>query len=155
MDIDQHVAIVEERLGAAAAAGDETTRRVASALATALEPALRLAILEAASELAEEASEALGDEVVELRLEPGRVLVSVARRAAEPGPVSAEPDDAVQSRITLRLPETLKARAEHAAAAERVSLNTWLTRAVEHSLRRTASRPERPGTARLRGWVQA
>ena len=155
MDIDAHVHTVEERLSAAAAAGDETTRRVASALATALEPALRLAILEAASELAEEVSEALGDEVVELRLEPGRLLVSVARRAAESGPASEEPDDAVQSRITLRLPETLKAKAEHAAAAERVSLNTWLTRAVEHSLRRAASPPKRPGAARLRGWVQA
>jgi predicted HicB family RNase H-like nuclease len=155
MDIEAHVNTVEERLRAAAAAGDETTRRVASALATALEPALRLAVLDAASELAEEVSDALGNEVVELRLEPGRVLVSVARTAAEPDAAGDEHDGAVPSRITLRLPETLKAKAEHAAAAERVSLNTWLTRAVEHALRRTAPPASQRGSARLRGWVQA
>ena len=33
-----------------------------------------------------------------------------------------------------RLPETLKARAEEAAAAEGVSVNTWLVRAVSRAL---------------------
>ena len=156
MLIDTYVSTVRERLDAAAAAGDDTTRRVAAALATALEPALRLAVIDAASELAREVSEALGDRVVEIRLDGDEVTAAV-----EP---AAPPGDGVydtgglegQSRITLRLPESLKAGAERAAASERISLNAWLTRAVERALgQRPAGAAGRPDANRLRGWVQA
>jgi predicted HicB family RNase H-like nuclease len=44
---------------------------------------------------------------------------------------AAEPaDEALDARITLRLPESLKSRLEAAAAANGVSLNTWLVQAL-------------------------
>src|SRR5690606_32351076 len=39
------------------------------------------------------------------------------------------------SRVTLRLVEQMKAKAEEAAAANGVSLNSWLSRAVDGALR--------------------
>jgi hypothetical protein len=38
------------------------------------------------------------------------------------------------ARITLRLPESLKASVEAAAANEGVSVNTWLVRALQRSV---------------------
>ena len=50
------------------------------------------------------------------------------------------------ARVNLRMPDQLKARAEQAAAGERVSLNTWLVKAVTAALERAAS-PRRDDSA--------
>jgi predicted HicB family RNase H-like nuclease len=160
MDLTPYVVTVEDSLLAAAEAGDEGTRRAATALAAALEPAVRLALLNALAELAADVTDALGDRVVEVRLDGGeaRVVASPAPRDDRPEPSAvADADDGEPTRITLRLPEGLKARAEQAAAAESLSLNTWLTRAVRDALAtpREGGRPRvRDRGARVRGWVQ-
>jgi hypothetical protein len=165
MDVTPYVTTLEDSLAAAAAAGDEGTRRTATALTAALEPAARLAIMDALSDLALEVTEALGDRTVELRLESGQVWVVVSGYSepldepAEPLEVPVDLQDET-ARITLRLPERLKAQAESAAASGRVSLNTWLNRAVQDSLRAAAQPPRGrrtgdPSAHRLRGWVQA
>lgn len=64
------------------------------------------------------------------------------------------PDPGGTVRITLRLPEQLKGRAEELADRAEQSLNTWLVQAVR---RATAdARPARPtvtGTRRHTGWA--
>ena len=50
-------------------------------------------------------------------------------------------DDGSTARISLRLPDGLKTRAETAAAASGASLNTWLVRAVTAALRQQSSPP--------------
>jgi hypothetical protein len=115
--------------------------------------------MHALSDLAMEVTEALDDQVVELRLEGGEVRPTVSRPeqpADEPAEGPPLRDDAAgeASRITLRLPESLKAQAEEAAALEGISLNTWLTRAVHARLRgRDRGRPASGN--RVRGWVQS
>lgn len=47
---------------------------------------------------------------------------------------AGEADDGTMVRINLRLPAHLKGRAESAAAAEGLSVNAWLVRAVSVSL---------------------
>ena len=51
-------------------------------------------------------------------------------------------DEGATSRTTLRLPDSLKARAEAAAAAEGVSLNAWFVRAVSAALEPRRSAPQ-------------
>jgi HicB-like protein involved in pilus formation len=154
MDLTPYVTSVEESLAAAAAAGDEATRHTADALAAALEPATRLAIMNALSELALEVTEALDDRVVELRLEAGEVRPAVTPAAGEEAAFRDTGEAGGESsRITLRLPEALKARAERTAAAEGVSLNTWLNGAVQARLRDGDRRRSERGN-RVRGWVQ-
>jgi hypothetical protein len=156
MDLTPYVLAVEESLSAAAGAGDDGTRRTAAALAAALGPATRLAIMDALSELALEVGEALGDRTVELRLEAGQIRVAVSPSRVEdeaPAPTLDADAHGEPSRITLRLPEALKSQAEQAAALEGVSLNTWLTRAVQGRLRGDDHRPGASGN-RVRGWVQ-
>ena len=134
------------------------TRRTAAALAAALEPAVRLAIMNALAEAAADITDALGDSVVEVRLDGGDIGVVVSplpdfdgERIEEAIPSEASGE---LSRVTLRLPEQLKTEAEQAAARQGVSLNTWLARAVREALRGETdvgrgSRTDRPSRPRL------
>lgn len=178
MDVSQYVTRLREDLAAAAAAGDEQTRRTAALLGAALEPAARLAIMNALADLAAEVTAALGDRVVEVRLDGRDVRVAVspgpdasATADAEPEP---EPDpepglgpprgrgfDAGDiSRVTLRLVEQIKSQAEQAAAAQGMSLNAWVAQAVQNALSGAHQKWNRPpGSSggrgnRIRGWVQ-
>jgi hypothetical protein len=68
---------------------------------------------------------------------------TVEPEPAAPSPAAEEADGT--ARITLRLPESVKARTEDAASREGVSVNSWLVRAVVQALD-TAGRP---GSARV------
>src|SRR5665648_790323 len=65
-------------------------------------------------------------------------------------------DDTSTSRTTLRLPDALKARVDEAAAADGLSVNTWLVRAIAAALqpkqRRSAQRTLRTGD-NFAGWA--
>ncbi|MGV9305350.1 toxin-antitoxin system HicB family antitoxin [Nonomuraea sp. NPDC004354] len=73
--------------------------------------------------------------------------------APEPPTPPGEADQGT-ARMTLRLPEALKARIERAAAASGVSVNAWLVRALSGAVAEPA-----PGTPpptigrRISGWV--
>jgi len=172
MDLSQYVQQLREDLASAAAAGDEQTQRTGALLGAAIEPAARLAIMNALSDLAAEVTAALGDRVVEVRLDGRDVRVAVSRdEAAEP---DAEPDPPFPgfggdfrgpdtgdiSRITLRLVEQIKNQAEQAAAAQGVSLNSWVAQAVQGALAghrkpgRHGDWTRDRGGKRLRGWVE-
>ena len=168
MDLSQYVNQLRDDLAAAAGAGDEQTRQTADRLGTALEPAARLALMNALADLAAEVTTALGDRVVEVRLDGRDIRVAVS---GEPTPEPApEPEPAASgafrgfggdsgdiSRITLRLVEQIKGQAEQAAAAKNMSLNSWVAQAGGSPQRKgrrgedwRGDRDER----RLRGWVE-
>jgi hypothetical protein len=142
MDLTAYVDALRNSLRTAAAAGGEQAQETARLLSDAMEPAVRLAVLDALSAMAAEVTAALDGDVVEIRLrgrEPEVVVVRAAHEAAGHGPSGQVPtggaadeaaDDGNVVRISLRLPDGLKARAEAAAGLAGTSLNTWLIRAV-------------------------
>ncbi|MBA2322680.1 MAG: toxin-antitoxin system HicB family antitoxin [Pseudonocardiales bacterium] len=168
MDVTPYVTSLREDLLAAAAAGDEQTQRTAALLAAAIEPAARLNLLHALADLAGEVTEALGDErTVEVRLDGRQVRVALTEPAQPSGQASPPPFDPESaagdvSRITLRLMEQLKNHAEQAASSQGVSLNSWISQAVQGALygqRSSGKRDRDRGRSRdnehrLRGWVQ-
>ncbi|MFN2539674.1 MAG: toxin-antitoxin system HicB family antitoxin [Mycobacteriales bacterium] len=133
MDLSPHVAALRADLSGAGAVGSDEVARAAGLLGDAIEPALRLVLLDLLSEAAEELSGQLPGATVEVRLR-GREpeLVATLQAAAAPLPEPAGDDGT--ARLTLRLPEALKTRAEAAAAAESLSVNSWLVRAVQAAL---------------------
>lgn len=142
MELDPYIAALRENLTAAAAAGDEQTRTAARVLAATLEPAARLAIMNALADLAGEVTLALEDRVVEVRLagQDVQVVVSGAARDSEREPTNDPPPPITDptgdiSRITVRLLEELKTRAEEVAASRGVSLNSFVSQAVQGALR--------------------
>ena len=82
MDLSQYVRQLREDLAAAAGAGDEQTRQTAALLGAAVEPAARLAIMNALADLAAEVTSALGDRVVEVRLNGRDIRVAVSGEPA-------------------------------------------------------------------------
>jgi hypothetical protein len=133
MDITGLIDDLSQDLSRAAEVGGEEVRAAAERLLLALDPALRLTLMDALSQAAAEIREALPGVAIDVRLigrEP--VFVVEAPRAAPAMEETAfEPDDGEPAaRITLRLPEALKSRAEALAARRGQSLNTWLVAAA-------------------------
>ncbi|WP_439660950.1 toxin-antitoxin system HicB family antitoxin [Lentzea sp. HUAS TT2] len=171
MDLSPYIASLREDLATAASAGDENTRRTAAALSAALEPAARLAIMNALSDLAAEVTASLDGQVVDVRLSGRDVQVVVTGSAEpepEPGPGHDLPNfgagDATGdiSRITLRMINELKAKAEAAASAQGVSLNSFIQQAVggavhgrhKHHGHNKGWSGNAGSGSRVRGWVQ-
>ena len=140
MDLSEYVEALRRSLTTAAAAGGEQARETARLLADTIEPAVRLTVIDALSAMADEVTTALDDALVDIRLrgrDPEVVVIHTpgAEPADEPGSDDDTEDDGGVARISLRLPEQLKARAEADAAAAGISLNSWLVRAVAGALR--------------------
>ena len=178
MDITPYVDSLRRDLLAAADSAGEQAREVAERLGYALDPAVRLAVMEAISQAASEITAAMPTGGVDVRLE-GRDLGFVVDAgvdeapAAPPAPPSlpAVPasDDEGLARVSLRLPESLKARADEAAAQAGQSLNTWLVNLIRGATDERAVRVDvdlssrrlgaefpfgsTPGERRMTGWL--
>ena len=144
MELTPFVERLRRDLSDAAAAGGPEAQAAAERLALALDPATRMMLLEALSQAAAEITGELDHEAVDVRMsgrEPEFVVTQVEpARAVRPRPLPPrrrlppEPEDDSQSRITLRLPESVKVRAEEAANGIGQSLNAWLVDAVRDAL---------------------
>src|SRR6478735_4605855 len=143
MELTPFVERLRQDLSDAAAAGGAEAQAAAERLALALDPATRMMLLEALSQATAEISGALDHDAVDVRMngrEPEFVVthvdpVSASAPVTPPSaPAPPEPEDDSQSRITLRLPESVKARAEEAANRGGHSLNAWLVDAVRDAL---------------------
>ncbi len=184
MDITPYVDhLRRDLLAAAEGAGDEL-RNAAERLGFALDPAARLALMEAISQACAEITAEMPTGGVDVRLD-GRDLAFVVEASAPvpptaptpptPPPAADEDGDGLTARITLRLPESVKTRAEDAAAAAGQSLNTWLVSVIRLATRERGDgainvdidlsslpvfgndfpfgRGKAPGPKRMTGWV--
>jgi hypothetical protein len=153
MQMENHIRAIQSDLAAAASLGDEAAAEAGRRLSEALESSLHLRLLDILTEAALALSEALPDGRIEVRLagrEPELVYVEDVQQA-DAQPVSG---DDLSARITLRLPEALKARVEGAAGLEGVSTNAWIVRALARALDPRGHRTVRAGN-RLQGFAQS
>ncbi|WP_280267813.1 hypothetical protein [Nocardia wallacei] len=135
MDLNKYTAQLREDLVAAAALGDEKTQATAAALAAATENAARLTLLAALSDLAAEISETLGDRTVHVSVDGTDARVDVRHNERDDDRPSFEELTGDISRVTLRMVDQIKSRAEQAAAQSGMSLNSWLSSTVQDALR--------------------
>ncbi len=182
MDLRPYVETIHHQLTVAAEAGGDEARAAAERLTAAVDSTVRLALQDALVAAAEEITCELAPGSVELRLR-GREPEFVVRQPAgfaegRPGTgpheavvaegpaapatgagTATEEGEGGMARVNLRLADQLKARAEQAAANERVSLNAWLVKAVLAALdrsgppRRDVSTPL-SGRQRYVGWAR-
>jgi len=145
MDITPHIDSLRRDLVAAAEAAGPETREAAERLTFALDPAARLALMEAVSQAAAEITAEMPSGSVDVRLN-GRDLDFVVQGSPSTPPTPASPtptaeeieDEGNVARITLRVPEAVKARAEELAARSGHSLNTWLVNVIRAATRDNA-----------------
>jgi len=162
MDLSPYIESVRTGVTNASSLADEQTQHVAERLGTAIESSTRLALIQALSDAAGTISADLAPSSVELRMigtdpefvvsvqsgeaEPTLLMPETEVASAEAGePSSTETDEEPVARITLRLPQSVKARVDEMASSEGISTNAWLIRAVMDALsERSGSRAEWP-----------
>ena len=153
MDITAHVTAIRGALEDIAG-DDEAEQAAARRMAAAVAPALQLQLLDLLGEVALDVSQQLPDGHFDLQLAGREVLlVYRAEQAAEtPAPV----DGSETSRLTVRMPDSLKSAIEAAADAEGTSTNAWLVAAARRRLAPTPGRLSNPVSTgrRITGYVQ-
>lgn len=164
MDLSRYLSDLQESVATVTRSATSEVQEAAEQLASSLEPALRLTLLEFASDITSDITMQLDGDCVDVRLRGGQPEIIVERRPADAAPTAPAPPappappgeegDGSYARITLRLPEHLKPRADEAASAEGVSLNTWLVRAVQQALRTPDPAPAQDASRRLTGWAR-
>ncbi|WP_067706433.1 hypothetical protein [Nocardia yamanashiensis] len=154
MNLDKYTAQLRENLIAAAALGDEKTQATAAALAAATEHSTRLVLLAALSDLAAEVNATLPDRTVHVSVDGTDAHVDVRKTPGEEEPQQPTFEEMTGdiSRVTLRLVEQIKSRAEEAAAQSGQSLNSWLGAAVQGALRDQMKRANGPRWDRPNNW---
>ncbi|MFY0409879.1 toxin-antitoxin system HicB family antitoxin [Solicola sp. PLA-1-18] len=173
MDLTRYVERLRSDLTDVAAAAGPDAADAAQRLALALEPAFRMSLMEALSDAADEITADLGQARVEVRLrgrDPQLVVHDDTPPLPPPPPTPPEPPEAPQeedgsvARVTVRIPEQLKQRAEEIAAETSQSLNTFVVQAVRAattgrrfdidlgSMRFTSHGPPGSGSRRIQGW---
>src|SRR5712691_8066984 len=136
MQLEPHVEALRTELASLASLGDEQVATAAERLSQALGSTLGLRLLAVLSEAALEVSSQLPSGRVEVHLagqEPSLVYVEAEDTAQAPAA-----EDGLTARITLRLPDSLKASLEAAAGREGVSVNTWIVKALARGLSNAA-----------------
>jgi hypothetical protein len=158
MDLSPYIEFVRTGVANASSLADEQTQQVANRLGTAIESSTRLALISALSDAAGTISAELAPSSVELRMvgSDPEFVVSLQTAETEPTllmPEAEQPDegptleaeDEPVARITLRLPQSVKARVDEMASADGISTNAWLIRAVMDALSERSGRaPEWP-----------
>ncbi|PRY70632.1 hypothetical protein B0I08_101769 [Glaciihabitans tibetensis] len=162
MELGHYVSDLQHQLLEAAENGTDETRAVAERLAGGLDAATRLVLLDVLSAAAGEITRDLAPGSVDVRLRGREVEFVVNQPHAEldgddrPA-ATVDLDDASTSRTTLRLPDAVKARVDEAAAADGLSVNTWMVRAIAAALqpkqRRSTQRTLRSGD-NFTGWAR-
>jgi hypothetical protein len=160
MELGRHVDNLRDALAATVAAGGPHAQETARLLSDAMAPAVRLVLMDVLSEMAAEVTTALDGTTVDVRLRAGEPEVVVTHPphsgGAEDGGATTPPlgdDDSAVVRISLRLPDALKGRAEQAAAGAGTSLNSWLGRAIADALR--SDRPSGRGPRSYSGFARS
>ena len=134
MQLSNHIEALLADLATAGSLGDDAVAQAAERLSEALKGSARLRLLDLLSEAALEVNGQLPSGHVDIRLagqEPSFVYVD---EQAPEEPVAAH--DGMAARISLRLPESLKAAIDAAAAREGMSANTWLVRELKRAVHR-------------------
>jgi len=157
MDLTPYLESLRSDLRAAAAPGGAETTRAADLLGHALEASARLALLQALSDAAAEITTRLHGPVVDVRLRGREADLVVTEPATPAAPATAPPaaEGGDLARLTLRMPESLKTHAEQAAAAEGISVNAWLVRAVAAAASGPPAAAPRRSGKRITGFAQA
>jgi hypothetical protein len=165
MQLSEYVESLRGELAAVTRVAGDDVARAGELLADALDSAVRLTLLDVLSGAAAEITSRITDAAIEVRLTGGEPTFVVVSAPHEPEPEAPAPpaaagdEDSGTARVTLRLPDTLKARMETAASREGVSVNTWLIRAVSRAVDSSAGStppPSRRGPGqRITGFARS
>lgn len=152
MQLSPYLEAVARDLDRATALADEQTRELTHRVASVIEPGLRLAMVQLLSDAAAQLTAELDGPVITVHMDGRDPSWHIVHNEASPVAPDAGPvDDDNSARVTVRLPEAVKKRAESAAQDAGQSLNTWIVQALR---RATASEnTSHRSSRRISGWA--
>jgi hypothetical protein len=147
MEMSEYTEALRREVATITRFAGEDVARAGQMISDALDASIRLTLLDVLSGAAAEITSRLDDIAIEVRLSTGDPTFAVVHGPQDltpppppPPPVPGDPargdgdEETGTSRVTLRLPDGLKSRADTAAGREGLSLNAWLVRAASRAL---------------------
>jgi hypothetical protein len=152
MELSSLSALIGGDIAALGRLGDDTTADAAARIVGALGGPINARLLEVLSQVAAELDTAGQAAHAELRIVGSDARLVLVTEADEQEPAAAAPADGdTDARISLRLPAALKAAVEVAAAAEGVSVNSYIVRRLSAQPAQS-TRPAQFGRRRISGY---
>jgi hypothetical protein len=144
MELSEYTETLRREVATITRFAGEDVARAGQMIADALDSSIRLTLLDVLAGAAAEITSRLDGTAIELRLSSSNPTFTVVQMPPEAPPATPAPppppqahdgeEESGTSRVSLRLPDGLKARAEAAAAGDGLSLNAWLVRAASRAL---------------------
>jgi len=153
METAQFIEGLQEDLRELAQIGGDELVHAARRLEGAVKQSATLRLIDALTQVALDLSSQLPNGHIDVRLSGQDPELVYVEEEGEEAP-SPSGEDGLSSRITLRLPESLKSSVERAAEAEGASVNTWIVRALQRAVSGGGGRAVRSGK-RITGFSQA
>ena len=153
METAQFIEGLQEDLRELAQIGGDELVHATRRLEGAVKQSATLRLIDALTQVALDLSSQLPNGHIDVRLSGQDPELVYVEEEGEEAP-SPSGEDGLSSRITLRLPESLKSSVERAAEAEGASVNTWIVRALQRAVSGGGGRAVRSGK-RITGFSQA
>jgi hypothetical protein len=137
MDLSEYAESLRRELTAITRFASADIAKAAEMLSETLDSTVRLALLDVLSAAADEITASLDGATVDVRLtgtEPEFVVNMTRAHDDVPQDAADASEEGGNTRVTLRISDSMKARVEAAALAAGLSVNAWLVRAVSRAL---------------------
>ena len=157
MDLTPHLDAIRADLGSILGANQDLEEAM-ERMARALEASLQLRLLDVLGDGALELTEQLPQGHTEVRVsgkDASLVFVGAPEPPEPPLPPSSPDEEGGTARLTLRMPDALKAAVEEAADAMAISVNAWLVQAVQSALGRRQASTRRGVGNRITGYARS
>ena len=152
MDLTPHLEAIRGDLESSLGS-DEALAAALERMARPLEASLHLRLLDVLGDAALELTEQLSGGHAEVRVS-GKDASLIYVGAPE-APVPPPDDDGTTARVTLRMPDALKATLEEAAETIGVSVNALLVQSAQTAVGRMTEEKKRPAGNRISGYAHS
>ena len=153
MDLTPHLEAIRGDLESSLGS-DDALAAALERMARPLEASLHLRLLDVLGDAALELTEQLSDGHAEVRVSGKDASLIYVGAPDAPTPATPD-DDGTTARVTLRMPDALKATLEEAAETIGVSVNALLVQSAQTAVGRMTEERRRPAGNRISGYAHS
>jgi hypothetical protein len=154
MDLTPHLEAIRGDLESSLGS-DDALAAAMERMARPLEASLHLRLLDVLGDAALELTEQLSDGHAEVRVSGKDASLIYVGAPDAPVPPTAPDEDGTTARVTLRMPDALKATLEEAAETIGVSVNALLVQSAQTAVGRMTEERRRPAGNRISGYARS
>ena len=154
MDLTPHLEAIRGDLESSLGS-DDALAAALERMARPLEASLHLRLLDVLGDAAHELTEQLSEGHAEVRVSGKDASLVYVDAPDAPVRATSPEDDGTTARVTLRMPDALKATLEEAAETIGVSVNALLVQSAQTAVGRITEERRRPAGNRISGYARS